>query len=187
MVSADDLAAAFAVDGTPIRKADVNQIQGRVPDQESADTLANVGLPEQLGYEIFLSAIHRRLITKGEGTRERGRSEVTEVDDMFSLGSGPNAGIILLDGATGTVHSWKEGHARLINSKLDKFVEFLRRIQLEINSFEEQGWPEDERTDGYVQRLLRELQEIDPEPFPPAGSFWETILKAIFLSTEAGA
>ncbi|MET7470079.1 SUKH-4 family immunity protein [Micromonospora sp. NPDC005686] len=79
-----------------------------------------------------------------------------------------------------STHGWR-GRARLINSKLDIFVEFLRRIQLEINSFEEQGGPEEERTDGYVQRLLREIQEVDPEPFPQARSSWETILKAIFV------
>lgn len=181
MVGIGDLAAAFAEDGTPIRKAGRQQTTGRVLDETARQVLTEVGIPEQLGYEIFFSDIDRKFLTKGESAQQRGRSEATEVDDLFVIGAGPNAGTILLDGVTGYVISWRDGGARRVNSGLDKFVEFLRLIQLAINDFEDREWPDEERTEDYVRDFLVRLGEVDTEALPEALDYWEVILKSLFL------
>ncbi|MGW2823181.1 SUKH-4 family immunity protein [Streptomyces sp. NPDC001443] len=181
MINADSLAAAFSPEGTPITMASPEQVNGKVLNEAAKRILTEVGIPEQLTYEIFFRDIGSELITMRDFIRRLGKFDTTEVDDFFLIGSGPNSGTILLDGATGNVISWSDPGTRMINSSLDKFVEFLQHIQLNINDFEDRDWPDEERTEGYLHNFSLRLEEIDPEPFPQARDYWEVILRAIFL------
>ena len=181
MVNASELAAAFSAEGTPIRKAIRQELTAKILDETARLVLTEVGIPEQLGYEIFFRDIDREVITIGEFVRQLGRNEATEVDDLVLIGSGPNSGTVLLNGVTGDVISWKDPGTRRINSALDKFVEFLRQIQLAINEFEDRGWPDEERADEYVRDFLRKLANVDPEGMQEARDYWEVILKSLFV------
>lgn len=173
--------SSFAYDGTPIRKADPHKLGERVPNESAMKILTEIGLPEQLGYELFFFPIHKEPLTWGEFWRQRGRSESTEVDGFLYVAAGDDDGIIL-DGAGGRMYSWNGNRKLLINRTLADFTEFLRLIRESMNAVEESPSAGDQgHLPNLTERLVERFHEIDPEGMKEGCDYWKDITGRLFF------
>ncbi|MFE6027072.1 SUKH-4 family immunity protein [Streptomyces niveus] len=182
MIDPAEFWSSFAYDGTPIRKADPHKLGARVSNETARRILIEIGLPEQLGYELFFFGIHKQPLTLGEFLRQRQRSEMTEVDHYLMIASGDDVGIIVLDGSSGRVYSWKDGGKLQINCSLDKFIEFLCLIQDSLNEIDRNPSIVDVRhLANLANQLMERFKVIDPEGLEESRSYWRELTKRIFL------
>lgn len=179
MVSSDRFLNAFSYEGIEVKRTAPSRLTGKVSNIEIVHLLTDVGLPQQLGDDLFFHNIEKDCITLEEQRRESGGETSTEMDDLLYMGAGVQAGIILLDSLTGEVLTWKDDHLVSINAHLQFFLDFICKIQEKINELEESEGASDGEYEALITSFLQDLQIIDPQAPTQAGGYWDGMLQSI--------
>ncbi|MFD1541066.1 SUKH-4 family immunity protein [Nonomuraea guangzhouensis] len=181
MLDRGRLVSTFDVLGLEVTTSPLSTLAGRVTDETARRVIAAIGIPERIGGYLTFADFSDGPHLFSEEVRNPDSNLQREAKDLILLGVG--AGILVLNGQSGEVASWKDGTLRTISSALDKFVEFVVLIQEKLNIADEESWP----TGGAETRqasndLMRRFREIDSEVMKPAGAFWRGVVTGSFRS-----
>ncbi|MFH8371293.1 SUKH-4 family immunity protein [Streptomyces sp. NPDC018031] len=174
------LISVFAQWGLEVTRPDAPATEGLVADRTAREVFTEIGIPERIGGHITLHDFSDGPATVADLLGNSDGSMRT-VSDYIYLGSGD--GILLLNGTTGEVFSWKDRSLSRISTALDSFVEFLVLIQEQLNLAERQGWPESgEEVRTASEHLMSAFRGIDGAAMAEASGYWRRFVRESFAS-----
>ncbi|MFD8686616.1 SUKH-4 family immunity protein [Streptomyces sp. NPDC059651] len=180
MIDPVEYLEAFSYEGIDVRRGSRPQLAARVSDEMVTTLLFELGIPKQLGDDLFFLDISRGIKTLKEVREEAGGENRSKLDDLLYIGAGIGSGVILLDGSTGEVISWTDESTQPINTHFQFFLDFICQIQKQINDFEETESPPSPSFDEFIQRFLRNLASTDPGAPTQVNGYWDQMLRTIF-------
>ncbi|WUW19748.1 SUKH-4 family immunity protein [Streptomyces sp. NBC_01463] len=170
----------FSYEGIGIRRGARLRLAARAPDEKVTTLLSELGIPQQLGNDLFFHDISKGIKTLKEAREEAGGESRSNLDDLLYLGAGTHSGVILLDGSTGEVFSWNDESTERINTHLQFFIDFICKIQKQINDFEETESSPAPSFDDFLQGFLMNLASTDSGAPTQTNGYWDQMLRSIF-------
>lgn len=177
----EKLTSVFSSWGLEVTRPDAPVSEELIADGATRRTLSDIGIPERVGGSITLHDFSDGPATVASLLENRSGIMQRSVGNYIYLGSGD--GILLLNGTTGEVFSWKDRSLSRINSSLATFIEFLMLIQEQLNQGEQNSWTENgEESRNATERLMSAFREVDRAAMEQASEYWHRSVRESFAS-----